>query len=462
MYFAGYLASYVALAPLGWLEPDESLNADLSPAFHGAAAFFSPDAAGVPFWWLSLLLLVSALGAGVGVMIVGSVGGQRTVNRYYVILAALVGALADVLVLATGVGGGISGISGGRDFSDSAAASSSSEMRSLRVLFPIIVWARTCEWVPAILHKYQHGHPAAAVAAAAGHARAAAAASLNGGSANAPSSSASAAAAAAAAAVTSLSSSSSAAAPGAAAAAAPGAASGAGSGCCDGLRRFLLVLLGVVGFWAHVTLFFYHYTPLPLDVASHASAEHGHYVPPPSERTRDFYSPEEEAYMGYFGFDYDARNTRRSALRLKDVVYNVRRSAFWRDATDHVAAFWRAARRDGFARAWDLVTPSMDLTGSDWAYETLELPRTATLADAKARRRQLALRWHPDKNPAESAEHCAEKFREVLEAYRIVEEQVAARDPDFEDEAEPAAAAPAPAATAPAGAGARAGARDEL
>jgi len=51
-------------------------------------------------------------------------------------------------------------------------------------------------------------------------------------------------------------------------------------------------------------------------------------------------------------------------------------------------------------------------------YEVLGLQRTATNDEIKKAYRQLALKWHPDKNPGDSS--CDERFKEIAEAYDVL------------------------------------------
>ncbi len=51
------------------------------------------------------------------------------------------------------------------------------------------------------------------------------------------------------------------------------------------------------------------------------------------------------------------------------------------------------------------------------AYTTLELPSGASLEDIKRAYRKLALKYHPDKNQAKTAE---EKFKQVNAAYEYL------------------------------------------
>lgn len=55
-------------------------------------------------------------------------------------------------------------------------------------------------------------------------------------------------------------------------------------------------------------------------------------------------------------------------------------------------------------------------------YRTLDVPRTATVADIKKSYRKLALRWHPDKNP-ENKEEAELKFKEISEAYEVLSDE---------------------------------------
>lgn len=53
-------------------------------------------------------------------------------------------------------------------------------------------------------------------------------------------------------------------------------------------------------------------------------------------------------------------------------------------------------------------------------FETLELPTTATVADVKRAYKELALRYHPDKNPGDPSSEASHRFRQVAEAYRAL------------------------------------------
>ena len=51
-------------------------------------------------------------------------------------------------------------------------------------------------------------------------------------------------------------------------------------------------------------------------------------------------------------------------------------------------------------------------------YEVLGVDRTASGEDVKRAYRQMAVQYHPDKNPGDSA--AEERFKEVGEAYRVL------------------------------------------
>lgn len=53
-------------------------------------------------------------------------------------------------------------------------------------------------------------------------------------------------------------------------------------------------------------------------------------------------------------------------------------------------------------------------------YEILGISRSATNAEIQKAYRQLALRWHPDRNPAPEA---AERFRNATMAYRVLSDK---------------------------------------
>ena len=50
-------------------------------------------------------------------------------------------------------------------------------------------------------------------------------------------------------------------------------------------------------------------------------------------------------------------------------------------------------------------------------YGILELPKNSSISDIKKKYKQLALKWHPDRNKEEIAES---KFKEISEAYEIL------------------------------------------
>jgi molecular chaperone DnaJ len=52
-------------------------------------------------------------------------------------------------------------------------------------------------------------------------------------------------------------------------------------------------------------------------------------------------------------------------------------------------------------------------------YEVLGVSRTAAVEEIKSAYRQAALKWHPDRNPANKAE-AEVKFRECTEAYSVL------------------------------------------
>ena len=54
-------------------------------------------------------------------------------------------------------------------------------------------------------------------------------------------------------------------------------------------------------------------------------------------------------------------------------------------------------------------------------YEVLGVPRTATEAELKAGFRKLAMQFHPDRNPGDSAAEL--KFKEINEAYQCLSDK---------------------------------------
>lgn len=62
-------------------------------------------------------------------------------------------------------------------------------------------------------------------------------------------------------------------------------------------------------------------------------------------------------------------------------------------------------------------------------YELLGISRTASAEEIKRAYRQLAVRWHPDKNPDQSL--AEEKFKAINEAYRILSDSALRASYDF-------------------------------
>jgi DnaJ-class molecular chaperone len=56
-------------------------------------------------------------------------------------------------------------------------------------------------------------------------------------------------------------------------------------------------------------------------------------------------------------------------------------------------------------------------------YEILEISERATEGDIKKAYRQLALKWHPDKNP-DRKEEAEKRFKEISEAYEVLSDSM--------------------------------------
>ena len=59
------------------------------------------------------------------------------------------------------------------------------------------------------------------------------------------------------------------------------------------------------------------------------------------------------------------------------------------------------------------------MNGKSNYYEILCISKGATLVDIKKAYRQLALKWHPDKNP-DKKEEAESRFKEISEAYEVL------------------------------------------
>lgn len=55
----------------------------------------------------------------------------------------------------------------------------------------------------------------------------------------------------------------------------------------------------------------------------------------------------------------------------------------------------------------------------DW-YKILGVEKTATEAEIKKAYRAGALKWHPDRHPAEKKDEAEEQFRQIAEAYEVL------------------------------------------
>ncbi|KAL9183194.1 hypothetical protein ACHAXT_004981 [Thalassiosira profunda] len=56
-------------------------------------------------------------------------------------------------------------------------------------------------------------------------------------------------------------------------------------------------------------------------------------------------------------------------------------------------------------------------------YKILSVPRTAKLKDIKKSYRELALKWHPDKNTGEDTEKAEQMFQDISEAYEVLSDK---------------------------------------
>lgn len=64
-------------------------------------------------------------------------------------------------------------------------------------------------------------------------------------------------------------------------------------------------------------------------------------------------------------------------------------------------------------------------------YDVLGVDRNATDEQIKKAYRQLALRYHPDKNHGGDQEECARKFRDISQAYEVLSDPQKRRQYDF-------------------------------
>lgn len=131
--FSNYLGA-LSQAPLGFIEPTiATATSVLTSAGTFAQTYTHPSSLSVyPLWWILLSSTFSAIGSTGGVIIVGRIDGQRTANYWYMIIAAFVGAMVDiVLVACTNLEG----------------------LAFLQYLCPLVIWQRSCEWVPSVFDK---------------------------------------------------------------------------------------------------------------------------------------------------------------------------------------------------------------------------------------------------------------------------------------------------------------------
>merc|ERR1719491_398458 len=75
------------------------------------------------------------------------------------------------------------------------------------------------------------------------------------------------------------------------------------------------------------------------------------------------------------------------------------------------------------------ISPSLSKMDDATYYDTLNVPRSASLKEIKKAYRTLALRYHPDRNPG-NEEASAIKFRSISEAYEILSDEKKRREYD--------------------------------
>ena len=113
LYAAAYFFSHLSLAVLGPFEPIEArIGGNLET---------------LPISWIIATNFVQTVGILLGCLLINSIGGQRTVSRWYLYLPILIGTLGDIIL---------------------AYVAGARMLIMCRALFPTLFYLRSCEWLP--------------------------------------------------------------------------------------------------------------------------------------------------------------------------------------------------------------------------------------------------------------------------------------------------------------------------
>lgn len=108
-------------------------------------------------------------------------------------------------------------------------------------------------------------------------------------------------------------------------------------------------------------------------------------------------------------------------IPLRDALNNFFTSPAWTETKETLYLIWQHIKVNGFRNIFQQIIQTIDPEGEASAYKVLGVEESSSQEEIKARYRQLAKQWHPDKqkDPTKKVQ-AQEKFVEIQKAYETL------------------------------------------
>ena len=135
-------------------------------------------------------------------------------------------------------------------------------------------------------------------------------------------------------------------------------------------------------------------------------------------------------------FNASITTSEGETVKVREAISNFFKSPYWRQLKQSFWAdfgnLWREYRENGWEAAFRRLMVMADIQGEERSRLILGVSTNATLSEVKAKYRDLAKEWHPDRHASGTAEYRAEaqeKFMEINEAYETLQKIYKRRTP---------------------------------